>query len=269
MLHHHRKSSAHTFRSKEFRQLHQEYQKICREKFRASEAKLETPFQRGYERFFILTEQAKRRDDVDQLAFVLKFFESYQYCRKGQFRTGKPEGRRWAKGEVGKHQIQRPYFNDLVKKSYPRTLYPYLKSYHLDFLEPVPPYRRMKHHQKNQKVTFRYQRLIQSHTQPHVVTHLPLHDPEREARLEELERILWRGSRPGEVRKALHLKRWHYFDRPLEEKIILADFRHQLHEANSDPSLKSAVSPRFFYVRLLLADLTTIEILTPWRAIDS
>ena len=233
-------------RAKNYRQLHKEYQRLCRQHYHAPLCELDEPFFRGYERFFVLTEKAQQREDADKLAFVLEYFQAYQFCRKSQFRTGKPSGRRWAKGEIGAHLIRRPTFDELVSKSFPRALYPHLKSRFLDFQNPLPPYRRLKTYQKHQKLSFRNQSLLRSHTQPHLVTHLPLHDPELEARLSELYRLLWQGDRQGEVSKALYRKHWRRCYPSREQILIREDYRHKLHEANSDPSIKSAVSPRFF-----------------------
>jgi len=48
----------HRARAKDFRRLYHELIKLSREKLQLPKVKLETPFYRGWERFFVLTEMA-------------------------------------------------------------------------------------------------------------------------------------------------------------------------------------------------------------------
>lgn len=248
MLHHQQKSTRRSLRSKHFRDLYQEEQDLRRQKYEAPLVELEAPFIRGYERFFILTEEAKLRQDADKLTAILEYFQNYEKCRKGLFRTHSPSSHYFSKNQVADHYLKRPPLTDLVKKSLPRVLYPYIKARSIDFLAPVPRFRRLKHHQRHEKLTFRYHQLVKSYTQPHIVTHLPLHDPKLEARLQELDTILRESGHRGEVNKALHIRKWRECGISSTEESVLENHQDQLKEANTDPNLKSATHPRFFYV---------------------
>jgi hypothetical protein len=235
-------------RSKYFRRLHAEERELWLEKYHAPKVELDQPFQRGWERFFILSEKAKLREDAEDLAFILRFFRNHQYCRKGWFRTGQPNGRRWFKGEIEKHRLPTPGIDDLIAACFPRRLYPYFKARYLNLLEGLPPVRKLKPHQRFEKITFRYPHLFTSRTQPYLVTHLPLHDPALEARLHEIKTILWHTGPRGEIYKALHHRKYRWDENELSksEQSMRENFKDQLKEANSDPTIQSAISPRFF-----------------------
>lgn len=234
-------------RAKEFRRLHQERRRLWLEKFHAPFVEIEEPFIRGYERFFILTDEARERSDAPEISEALSFFQNHQRCRHGFFRHGSPGPRKggWRKGEVAPHQLKRTRLADLEKVKFPRHLGRYIHHASLDLSRAIPPRRYLTHYQFFRKASFAHRKLLKSHVQPYLVTHLPLHDPALEARLDSLDKILNQSGHQGELSKAIYQKHWHWNHRPLYEKFIREDFRQQLHEANSDPSIKSAVSPRF------------------------
>ncbi|YCM42959.1 hypothetical protein V2O64_16755 [Verrucomicrobiaceae bacterium 227] len=245
-MNHHPKSEWLEKRAKDYRRLHEEQRQLCHEKYHAPLVELDEPYLRGYERFFVLSKAALRRKDAEKLSYVLQFFQHHEYCRKGWFRNIHPPGKRWAKGEVGKHFLRRPQLNDLIKASLPRSLYPYIKARFLDLENGLPPVRLLKKHQQFERVTFRHSNLLRTHTRVRLVTHLPLHDPALEARLDQLDTILWNGANRGAVNKALHRRHWKGCQPSPRVRAKLEDFRQQLEEANSDPTIKSAVSLRFF-----------------------
>ncbi len=234
-------------RSRHYRQLYREYQDLLKQQKNQPVVPLKEPFIRGFERYFALSKEALERPDVENLTIILPYFQNHQYCRKGIFRVGKPKGRQWTKGEVGPHQLRRPLLGDLVKGSFPRSLYSYLKPHY--FFRPTqnPMKPKPKRGHFLHKIKFRYPQLFESITQKYLVTHIRLIDPKVESRLTELEKILWGEQHRGQVTKALHWRSYRWWDTPhITIKSSLDDFRQQLDEANHDPQIPSAVSPRFF-----------------------
>ena len=232
--------------SKEIRSLYHEYRRLEDEKRNIPPVELDEPFIRGFERFFVLTPQAQRRADAEKLSLVLKYFQHREHCRKGWFRNSMNPQKRWAKGEIGPHHLCRPQLTNLIKKSFPKRLYPFVKSRCMDLLNGLPPIGRLKKHQLYERVTFRFPHLLESHIQPHLITHLCAHDPELEARLDYIEERLWGGSESAAVTKTLHSRHWYREDPSRTEKSARDDFRQQIIDANSDPTIQSAISPRFF-----------------------
>lgn len=248
--------------AKEIRRLYQEHRKLWHQKSHAPLIELKEPYVRGYERFFVLTPQAQRRADSDKLAIALTFFQNHELCRKGWFRGSLTARKHWARGEVGPHFPQRPQLSRLIKRSFPRKLYPFVRARSVDLEDGLPPVRQLKRNQLQERVKFRYFHLLESHIQPHWVTHLRVLDPELEARLSYLKSKLWGEGNYAVVSKVLGWRRWRYDFPTHHERSSRDDFKRQLQEANSDPTIQSAVSPRFF-VSLNLV-LTKAVILTGW-----
>ena len=245
MKHHRSKPTRIELRAKEIRRLYQEERKLCDEQRNAPPIKLEEPYIRGFERFFVLTPKASRRADAEKLTTVLQYFQHYEFCRRGWFRGSFTDQKRWAKGEIGPHFPCRPQLFRLIKKSFPKDLYFYVKSKSVDLKNGLPPLRQLNKNQLHERVRFRFPDLLESHIQPHLVTHLRAHNPELEARLDYISDILWGREEYGAVSKALHRRKWREEYPPRAEKSSLDDFRQQLQEANLDPTIQSAVSPRF------------------------
>lgn len=246
-MNHRRLKSAHLDKeAKHFLALERELRALWRQKLNAPLVELDEPFIRGYERFFVLKESTRRRKDANQITKALAYFQNHEYCRKGWFRGGSPLRKRWKKGEVGSHHLRRPNLASLIKADFPDHLYRYVKVTCPRSTYMVPATRTLNREQLTRRARFQYPGLFESRTQPRLVTHLPLHDPALEARLDELYDILWGSYQQGKITKALHRRKWRDFDLPPIEKSIREDFRYQLDEANSDPSIQSAVSPRFF-----------------------
>ena len=258
MKHHRIKSTRIEKNAKEIRRLYREHRRLWAEKWNAPLIELKEPYVRGFERFFILTPSAQRRADAEKLNTILNYFQHYEYCRKGWFRGSMKARKRLAKGEVGPHYLQRPQLIRLIKKSFPNKLYPYVKSHFIDLQNGFPPIRQLRRHQLEERVRFRLPHLLESHIQPHLVTHLRTHDPALESRLDYLQTRLWGEAEAAAVSKALHCRRWRNECSSRSEKSARDDFREQLKEANIDPSIQSAISPRFFCARIIRAILLQV-----------
>lgn len=238
-------------RAKYFRRLYKEEHKLWLKQNSTPMVEPDEPFQRGYERFFVLTPEALLRKDAEDLSEALAYFQQHQFCRKGQFRIGAPVAKKggWQKGEVGTHLLKKRSFAELLKLGFPGRLSPFIHIKNVDLSNGIPPPRLRKRWDGSRRVNFTAVDLIKSHTQPYLVTHLPEHDPDLEAGIDKLNTILWKGAHQGAVHKALHLRnyrRYSFKRYPLGERRFREDARHQFHEANSDPGIKSAISPRFF-----------------------
>ena len=231
-------------RAKHFRSLYKEERILSEQKRNTPPVKLDEPFQRGYERFFVLTNEAKRQRNANQLEQALNYFQNYQYCRKGFFQHYCTPRRN--QNHIRKHHLLHPHLTQIIKKGIPRRLLPFIKSKTINLDKGLPTIRQLERRQLGERVTFRYPHLVTSHTQPRIITHLPLHDPALEARLHELATTLWQTGPQGEISKALHRRNWRHCERSKSDKSSREDFFNQLQEANHDPTIKSAISPRFF-----------------------
>ncbi len=238
-------------RANHFRRLYKEEHKLWLEQNNAPMVKLDEPFQRGYERFFVLAPAAQVRGDAEDLSEALAYFQQHQYCRKGQFRIGAPTARKggWQKSEVGTHLLKKRSFAEILGMGFPNRLSPFIHVKKVDLSNGIPPLRLRNRWDGSRRANFAASDLIKSHTQPFLVTHLREHDPKLEARINEINDLLWKGANQGSVHKALDLRNYRRFsfkrDRLCEQR-FREDFRQQLDEANSDPTIQSAVSPRFF-----------------------
>lgn len=71
---------------KELRGLMREFNRLSRVVWETPLVKLERPYQRGWQRYFRLTDRAKRRKNAAQLEALLDFVDNRQFCRKNRFR---------------------------------------------------------------------------------------------------------------------------------------------------------------------------------------
>ena len=73
-----------TEKEKELRRLYEEYCNRWKEK-KGYVVELEEPYQRGWDRFFVLRDDAKNRNDVKDLREVLKMLNYTVHCSRRNF----------------------------------------------------------------------------------------------------------------------------------------------------------------------------------------
>lgn len=71
---------------RELRAMREERQRLWEVQRDAPLLPLDKPFQRGWTRFFVLRDDALRRNDAAALRQAFEFVQVRQYCRKGDFR---------------------------------------------------------------------------------------------------------------------------------------------------------------------------------------
>lgn len=237
--------------SKLIRRISKEYKELCVKAWNVPIVPLAEPYQRGYERFLRPTRAAEKRGEINDLRIALSYFQQHDFCRRGLFRYGNSRGSKgtWKKGEVGPHSLRYHSLAKLIKLGYPAHLSRYIDVEAEDLSQGLSRNPRLSSWQRTQRVSFIATSLIESHTRPYWVTHIRQIDPILEARIREIDQFLWGGRHTGAVHKALHLRNFHRFSflrHPLGERIFREDAKRQAEEINLDPSIKSAVSPRFF-----------------------
>ncbi|MEM9080372.1 MAG: hypothetical protein AAGC74_06730 [Verrucomicrobiota bacterium] len=198
------------------RSLDQERCELWQQLREAPWRKLKEPFQRGWERSFVLRADAQRRKDADQLAAALKFVENYQQCRVCPFRRYDWRKRRFV--EWG-HHLSGLSPRDVLFNKVPEELLKYFQ---------VSRHRVASREQLRilirsgwmGKFWFRYPEYGVSETRPFMVTHERVALPQVESRLEEIDSILCEPKNQGRL---WHLhgyshRRWNCFMNEEEDR---------------------------------------------------
>ena len=231
------------------RSLYRELQDLIERQQNTPKVKLDEPFQRGFERFFVLTEEALRRSDAQEMEEALEYFQNYQHCRKGIFAERYWKSHRRKEKAPSEHFLVRPHLVRLLKKGISQTSLRYVSSTRYDLSDRFINRQALMKYDCRHRVRFRYPKLIHSQVQPHIVTHLPLHDRDLEARIEEIQKILFEGSHTALVHRSLHWRSWKNYEERLCERSSREDFKSQLEDFLNDHSSKARLTRAFFWLR--------------------
>lgn len=168
---------------KELRKMIEENRRLQNAVWSAPLVELEKPYQRGWMRFFRLTDAARFRSDVDRLQELLRFTNKRQFSsdrkflsreRKGQKRTPRP------------HRMETFSTQCHCWREIPTYLYRYFK-----FRRGTPEItteriRELRLRRINRKIDVAVQHLFRSTVAPYIITHQKMLMPDCESRLEEV-----------------------------------------------------------------------------------
>ena len=86
--------------------------------------KLDEPYQKGWERFFALSEEERRRKDADELALALAYICSYQRSAVNPFVIYRFKSRRWIPWE---HNLSGLAPRTMLSRKVPERLFKYFR----------------------------------------------------------------------------------------------------------------------------------------------
>jgi len=159
----------HNEAEKELLALERELESLNNILLNTPELPLNKPYQRGWIRYFILTDQAKTRPDYNNLKELLPSIENRQFSRNREFTSYHP---RTAIQQIPSlkllHYFERP------------------GNYIVSGVEELLDLIRRKW---NGKLSFRYPHLLKSYVEPNIITHQKVLFPEVEKRLQEIDEI--------------------------------------------------------------------------------
>lgn len=81
--------------------------------------KLDKPYQRGWDTYWVLRKDISRRDDAEDIQLILDHYGTTIYCRDGEFKTWSREEKRYVNHEPSIKMISESEYNNLqpwVKK---------------------------------------------------------------------------------------------------------------------------------------------------------
>ena len=168
------------------RELERERGRLWDAKWKAPEVELEKPFQRGWVRYFTLTEQAGRRRDAEDLAAAAKLVEHRQYCRLNKFLGRMQRGKRRHGGE---HHPRRLRLYELLNARPPDRL---LKYFQTERGICIGGYLRLLNLHRigfPGRIIFAQRHCLRSVIEPYMITHVKAHLPDVERRLAEIEAV--------------------------------------------------------------------------------
>ncbi|MGJ8640457.1 MAG: hypothetical protein ACSHYA_13805 [Opitutaceae bacterium] len=165
-------------RDKHYLALYREYLKLLKVESDAPLIELDTPYQRGWVRYFRLREDALTRDDAGTLKEVLERVNVYQYCRKGTFTQKHGKSKKLV--PIG-HHLKWFTVNDARWLKWPER---YKKYFELRLLTQVNCNNQIV---RNHRCVFMYPQYCVSHIEKYYVTHRRVCMPEVVSRIAELE----------------------------------------------------------------------------------
>ncbi|MAS96387.1 MAG: hypothetical protein CMO55_24625 [Verrucomicrobiales bacterium] len=107
---------------RELRKMAEESRRLGHARFTADLVPLEKPYQRGWVRFFKLTDRAARRPDAELLEELLTYVNNVQYCRKRLFLEWNAEKK---KQVPGRHLPKQLRADRIASLKIPERLYKY------------------------------------------------------------------------------------------------------------------------------------------------
>lgn len=180
-------------RDKELLALDRERRRLRRVVCDAPLVPLEKPFQRGWTRRFVLTDQAKRRPDFEDLCALLPVIERRQFCRDEAFRKHVSDlGPMWQKEKGG---LVEPHPHEAIKCVRPLRLISYYERQGRYQVTGVDGLLELIRRKWNGRLYFRYPHLLAQVVEANIVTHRRVHYPQVEARLHEIDELLSRDGR--------------------------------------------------------------------------
>ena len=163
--------------------------------------KLAEPYQKGWERFFVLSEEAKKRKDTEDLEIALSFVRSYQRSMANPFLRPRYKGRRF---DLWEHKLSSISAWSLLSEKIPERILMYFRVRLRDELTRGK-IRELIRSGWQGKFYFRYPEYAVSVVQPYWITHSRAVLPEVERRLAEVNSLFLRDCNEFRLQ---HLKDW-------------------------------------------------------------
>ncbi|MGJ8726240.1 MAG: hypothetical protein ACSHYB_16950 [Roseibacillus sp.] len=193
---------------------------------------LKEPYQKGWERFFVLSEQAKRRKDAEKLELALSLIRNYQRCSVNPFRHYRYKSKRMVPWE---HNLSGLRARAFLSQ---RTSEEVMQYFRVRLREPLTRerVRELVRSGWQGKFWFRYPEYAVSQVQPFMITHCRVALPEVESRLSEVEATL---RKDGNEYRLRHLKDWGFscwrrMDERAQEMKEVPLIRREIEEAIFD-----------------------------------
>lgn len=156
---------------------------------------LEAPYQRGWMRFFRLTEESRRRPDAKQLCQFLPFVNKVEFCRQKKFLGWCSRTRRRVPEE---HRLMHFHLPSLQRVKMPSQLHKYLRC--SGSLTPATPEQvaELISQRWGGRMEVAKPSLFESVTTPFMVTHQRVHLPDCQSRMAEID--AWMDRNHGRMR---------------------------------------------------------------------
>lgn len=177
---------------KEIRRLEKERRRLQRATWDAPHIPLEKPYQRGWDRWFEWTPEARRRKDFEVLNGAMALIQVEEWSIRRDFRPLRKRGVRDARSW---HRHLKFSAKELLQKCRDPRLLQYFETWRRRPVNESGYLRTLVRDGWGGVVRFRYPQLIASRVEPHMITHQRVIVPEAEARLSEIQR--WIDSRGG------------------------------------------------------------------------
>ena len=190
---------------------------------------LEEPYQKGWERYYVLSEQAKRRKDGEELEMALSFVRTYQRCGVNPFMRYRYQSKRMVAWE---HNLAGIRPRQILSSKIPESL---LKYFRLRLREPLTTerLRELIRSGWQGRFWFRYPEYAISVVRPYLITHSRVALPDVESRLTEIERYLQMGENAFRLDrlKDIGVNRWNRVDQELKNRKNNSSARKEMLEA--------------------------------------
>ena len=187
-----------------------ERRELWNQLWRAPLEKLEEPYQKGWERYFVLSKQAERRRDAAELAEALELVRNYQRCAVNPFLIKRSVGKKKVPWEHNLSGIRARRFLSL------KVSLSLMHYFRIRLREPLTAQRlrELVNSRWGGKLWFRYPEYAVSLVQPYWITHVRVALPEVESRLHEIEGILNRDGNSFRLErlKDIGVRKWMRYD---------------------------------------------------------
>ena len=194
-----------------------EHYRLWEAKWSAPLVKLETPYQKGWERFFVLSSKARHRRDVEKLEELLGFLNTRQRCMRRDFMVRQGKSKKLVPMNLG---LSRYHVATLLRMKVPDRLFPYLENFKRQKLVNRVEAERLRRMNYPWKFGVCDEAWFEVVVEPFWITHRRVVMPEVESRLAELREFL---ERRGGWDRYMYLKgkswrRYNQFEIRLDER---------------------------------------------------
>lgn len=213
---------------RKLRQLIQEQRRLHQAMWNAPVVPLKQPYQRGWYRYLVLSEQASRRPDFEQLEILLGFVNQKQYCRKKRFLQYCPA--RMREVEMN-HRPRRFTLSEMRQSKMPDCLLRYFRHtsgfrvINREFLRELP--------MRGCPGTFEVncEHLFESVVAPYIVTHQKVDMPEVRSRLDEIDEYLEQSNGWGRYLNLTGERSWWCFHSKVDHAKLKRLAEREMREA--------------------------------------
>lgn len=244
--------------------------------------KLEKPYQRGWERYFILTEEATRRKDAGRLQELLKHVQNHQFSKNALFSS--PVAKKSKRRTFHKHKLKSFTALELIKAQIPEE---FLQYFSVQKRRPVTREHLLVLLRSGfgGRITLRYPQYFRRKMEPYMITHRKVALPEVESRLHEIEETIYSPEIHGRLRRMHGCRSWCYDYSPQKENRLKnlhkQEIKEEIHNFNQKKGgflppyfiLRrqevSIITHPLFYLMMKLHQHTVLVLNRNWQAIST